>query len=291
MHTESFRFEERTTLTAAELAAIHDLVAQCDAAEGIALKFNWDMMAERDGEHISDILAYQGDVLVGAAPIDSFGSFAEITLAVHPQHRRQGIGRELFRRARNACIEQTFSRVLLVSVNGAETGKDFIATLGLPYAFSEYRMELQGRPLDTPLPPGFALRPATEADRPELERIFAEGFGGNLDDAKHYVDMALHEDGSSADLATIDGAPIGQIGILVGDHGAYIRGVAVQTASRGYGYGRAMLAETVRRLLAEGHTNQTLDVETQNSNALGLYESCGFRQINGFHYYTVDLGT
>lgn len=285
----TYSFVEKSRLSTTELAAIKNLVALCNAAEGIQLKFNLDMMLGRDGQVTSDILAYADDKLVGASPIDGFGDSAEITLAVDPQHRRQGVGYELYQRARQACIQRKAQRVLMVTVEGASQGQRFIESLGLPYAFSEYRMTLQGRPQPVTLPAGFELRPATSADIPELVRIFAECFGDDQIGAQDYVQRSMSETGGGIELALLHDQPIGQIGVSRNaEHGAYIRGVAVQAASRGHGYGRAMLATTVQRLLDEGETRQALDVETQNSNALGLYESCGFRQVNGFHYYSVE---
>ena len=278
---------ERPSLSASELRDIKQLVGLCNAAEAIELKFNWDMMAQRDGQAISDILAYDGDTLIGCVPIDGFGDFAEITLAVHPQYRRRGIGRELYTRARQACSQQGVQRLLLVSVNGAQAGADFIQALGLPYAFSEYRMTLQGQPAAVSVPEGLVLRPANARDIPDLVRIFAECFG-RQEGAQAYVQRSMSEAGSEIDIALLHGQAVGQIGVSRSDRGAYIRGVAVQPASQGRGYGRSILTQTVLGLLEAGETHQTLDVETQNSNALGLYEGCGFRQVNGFHYYNVE---
>ncbi len=284
-----YRFIERKKLSEAEFAAIKALVERCNVAEAIELKFNWDMMQNRDGEHVSDILAYDGDALVGCVPIDGFGQFAEIILAVDPSYRRRGIGRGLYERARLLSQKRRVQQLLLVSVNGARQGQYFIDKLKLPYAFSEYRMRLQGRPEPAPLAAGFVLRPATSADVADLVRIFAECFG-DKEGAQDYVQRSMSETGSSINIALLDEQAIGQIGVSRSDQGAYIRGVAVQPANQGHGYGRAMLASTVLRLLDEGETRQDLDVETQNNNALGLYERCGFQQVNGFHYYSVVSG-
>lgn len=56
---------------------------------------------------------------------------------------------------------------------------------------------------------------------------------------------------------------------------------------RGRGYGRQMLLAIVDLLLEEHWPDIALDVETRNANALGLYESCGFRKIRTCDYYQV----
>ena len=42
-------------------------------------------------------------------------------------------------------------------------------------------------------------------------------------------------------------------------------------------------------MLAEGHTRFELDVETENNQALSLYQSCGFHETDVYDYYVVPL--
>ena len=41
--------------------------------------------------------------------------------------------------------------------------------------------------------------------------------------------------------------------------------------------------------MAEGHTRFSLDVETQNAQALSLYLACGFHETNVYDYSDVPL--
>ncbi len=59
----------------------------------------------------------------------------------------------------------------------------------------------------------------------------------------------------------------------------------VHPEHRRRGYGRQMLMDTVDMLLREGWERIIIEVATENRNALGLYESCGFRATRTYSYY------
>ncbi len=70
---------------------------------------------------------------------------------------------------------------------------------------------------------------------------------------------------------------------------ADITAVGVLPAHRGRGYGRQMLADVVAMLLGEGWERITIEVATDNTNALRLYESCGFRVTTAYSYYRMPV--
>ncbi len=55
------------------------------------------------------------------------------------------------------------------------------------------------------------------------------------------------------------------------------------------GYGRQILEAAIRTIHAEGDKRITLEVETHNTNAIGLYHSCGFQVITTYDYYAFEL--
>jgi ribosomal protein S18 acetylase RimI-like enzyme len=72
---------------------------------------------------------------------------------------------------------------------------------------------------------------------------------------------------------------------LGGGGGVYA--FAVVPAHLGLGSGRDVLARTCRELRADGIGQVTLEVETENAHALGLYTSLGFRVEAGEDYWTL----
>lgn len=63
----------------------------------------------------------------------------------------------------------------------------------------------------------------------------------------------------------------------------------VLPAYRGRGYGRQLLAQVVTLLASESWKRVLIEVETRNQNALGLYRSCGFREVTTYDFYRVRL--
>ncbi len=55
------------------------------------------------------------------------------------------------------------------------------------------------------------------------------------------------------------------------------------------GHGRQLLAATLWAMRSEEHRRFSLDVATDNPQALSLYASCGFRQVEVYDYHYVPL--
>ena len=68
-----------------------------------------------------------------------------------------------------------------------------------------------------------------------------------------------------------------------------IYGFVVRSAYRGRGYGRQMLEETIRTIQASSQKKIMLEVDTENTNAVGLYRSCGFKATKTYGYSSLDI--
>lgn len=66
----------------------------------------------------------------------------------------------------------------------------------------------------------------------------------------------------------------------------WVLGLGVLPEARGAGHGHALVAESVRRVAADGAQEVRLFVEPENSVAIHVYEKLGFR-VRGFepHYF------
>ena len=90
-------------------------------------------------------------------------------------------------------------------------------------------------------------------------------------------------------LAELDGRPMGTIRVSAYEGTVYLTAFGVLPELQGQGFGRQILTRTVRGLAAEGWSPIRIEVETENRTALGLYRSCGFREIAGYAYHALDL--
>ena len=279
----------RPALTEDELAEIRALAAACEDADRHGVKLNWRMMARRVAGHGADVCWCEGNTIVGYAPLDRFGDSAEMTALVHPAYRRRGIGRALVEAARAEAHHQGCAEQLLVNVRASVSGAAFLAALGRTRTSSEYHLTWQA---DGPpaMPPGpLTFRRAKQADREFLTRIAALSFGTSDTEAQRMADDDLASAEAVAFLALRDGQPVGRLSALREEGGIYLRSFGVLPDERGRGIGRALLAATIAAFWREGARHFSLDVVTDNSDALALYRSVGFREVYAYDYFDWPL--
>lgn len=227
--------------------------------------------------------------LVGFAS-GSPGNLPEVGLAVHPSVRRQGIGRLLLSRVRDELVSRGHSEALLVSEGRSTSGTQFLDAAGAEYSFSEFRLERSGGERPRVETPGFATRAAGQADRDVLVDLLARSFGDEPEQAAQVIDAGLRETERHFAIAALDGVPIGCVRLGAWEGIGDITALGVVPEYRGRGLGRALLLSAVAELTEQGLDPIALEVETDNLNALGLYQACGFTVTNEFRYYTFPLG-
>ncbi len=279
----------KRTLEETDYVQIEALEETCNRAENIQIKFNWGMMQERNGSYESDFCFYEQGRLIGYAPLDGMGGTFEVTAAVLPSYRNRGVFHALYSAACQAARDCQARELLLVSYPASPDGTAVVQRLGLPYKSSEYRMEAS---VDT-IPPLAANRLTLEtvdaANVSLLSQLLAISFGESGGRGEDSLLRELESANKRYFLAKLGNTVIGQIGVIVENQSVYIRGVGIAPEWRRHGYGRQLLATTVRQLLAEGVTHFALDVATDNRQALALYEACGFQETTAYDYHVVPL--
>lgn len=277
-------------LSKADLDEIHQLDDVCQAHDKIPVKLNWDMMSNRDAQETNDFFYYSDGKLLGYAPLDGWSSKFEITGLVLPEYRRKGIFRQLFEAAYTEARKRAATSLLLVSYRALPPGAAVCRALGSIYHNSEYHMEAKADQIPSLPEVNLQLSQVEQRDLPELARLitiaFGEGHGG---DAAELAEE-LERPNCKYWLAIVDGKAIGQIGALEEVKGeVYIRAVGIVPEYRSKGYARQMLAAVIKQYVEQGYRNFSLDVVTENENALSLYQSCGFKQANVYDYFSVDV--
>jgi ribosomal-protein-alanine N-acetyltransferase len=131
------------------------------------------------------------------------------------------------------------------------------------------------------------IRPAVESDLEALHRVDRLVFGRLA--YPYFTLRQLIDVHSRHCVVADDGRSL--LGYCLGalatrPRTGWILGLGVLPQNRGSGYGRDLVNETVQRITADGAREVRLSVDPDNSTAIHLYETLGFR-ITGFrpHYF------
>ncbi|QRG69506.1 GNAT family N-acetyltransferase [Brevibacillus choshinensis] len=284
-----YEVQGKSKLSVEELAAVKELVNVCNEHDGIDLKVNPDMLANRSGEQTEDFLCYEDGKLVGFLGLYVFhGEEAEVSGMVHPQYRRKGIFRAMQSRAAEECGKRKIPNQLFIVQRESLTGKACMEQLGSTYKFSEYWMDLEGQKNQLPVI-SIQMREAGAEDLETLIWLNVHGFQMEEDRAREMSERIESEPNRITYLIAAGGQDVGKISVLFSEGKGFIFGFCVHPDQQGKGYGRQALAHTIELIREKGFEQMSLEVACENSNALGLYESCGFVVKSANDYYTLKL--
>jgi ribosomal protein S18 acetylase RimI-like enzyme len=276
----------KRTLTGDEVNEIARLMAICNQQDSLAIPLSLESLHRRQGQEVDDFLYYEQGALTGYLGMDSWGTVEkEMTGMVAPACRRRGIFRQLFAAAREECKARGIEKMILICEERSQTAHAFARAVGAHHDFSEHKMALGQFVERHRHDPHFIMRTATEQDREALTAIIATDMGDERD-ARQFVDSVFARGDQPQYLATLAEQPLGTLRLDYRDRGAGIYGFVVRPEYRGQGYGRQMLEQTIRQLHNEGIETITLEVETEQATAIGLYRSCGFQIVTTYDYCT-----
>ncbi|MEU4806673.1 mycothiol synthase [Actinosynnema sp. NPDC023587] len=263
-----------------------DLLDAAAREDGVAAVGEQVVLRLRPGARGSDhLLARSGETLVGYLHLDLFGDAADnkvAELAVHPGHRRRGVGTALVR----AAAER--AEPLRIWAHGGNPGAPALAAK-LGYRKVRELLRLR-RPLDdalpeATLPDGVVLRPF-EPGRDEAAVVYVNhrAFSWHPEQGAMSIEDVRekeHERWFDANgfLLAVDGD-----GRLLGFHWTkahtpdlgevYV--VGVDPDAQGGGLGRALTLAGLAHLRRSGIGEVMLYVESDNAAALAVYERLGF---------------
>jgi ribosomal protein S18 acetylase RimI-like enzyme len=272
-----------TSLGVADAEAARLLVARCNQAEGLDLP----IVPASDADS-SALLAYQSGELVGVAQVD-FGPEAEACLCVDPAWRRRGIGRSLVAAVTAHVAERGAGEAIFVSDTAAASGQAFADALGTSLIYAEHRLtlDLAAVPPAPPPLPGLHIRFAEPADADNLAIVLAAAFGDPLPMVQSFVSRRFTHPTNRFLIAEIDGRLVGTLRLVEDAGWLYVSTFGVLPELHGRGVGRRLLLHTIGQLIAKGQQRIRIEVETTNTSAQGLYESCGFRHDHTYAYLRI----
>jgi len=280
----------KQTLTPGEIAEISRLIDICNEYDGLRMRIGMEMLRDRRGDETNDFLYYVDGQLAGYLEAESYGrKEKELTGMVHPDFRRQGIFTTLFTAAKEKLQQRGVQKLIFVCEHKSESGRAFLATTGAELAFAEHEMWLgtfheRGRRTG-----GLSMRRAYAGDIDTIVAFLATD-SGNVEGVKEWVTELMGKpDAFWFFLATLNGQPLGTVRLDFMEEVIGIYAFEVRLGYRGLGYGREMLEQLIHIAKAASTKPIMLDVETDNTNAVGLYLSCGFEVKTTYDYYALNL--
>lgn len=282
-------------LSTQHVSQVRALAGSCEERDGYSMEARLDLgtLETRPEGSFSDVLWYESGQLVGFAGMNSYGDPSEVeaTILVHPEFRRRGIGRRMARVVVRECQKRGVRRLLVVVPQESREGAGFAHMMGTRHSHSEYTMDLDVTriPSFETIHDSVELRPAGVEDVPIMAAIVAPAFTEPTQEEEQALVRLMKDSMRTTYLATQDGRPVGVIQSAVSDGRAFIVHFAVRSEMQGRGIGRQMLLAIVRGLLNSGGKWITIEVETENQNALSLYQRCGFVTVNATDYELLEL--
>jgi len=268
-------------LTTKQLIDIEALQKECEIHDNLQLKLNWDMLKTRSDNNY-DFLLYDKTELIAFLGLYPFGTTVEVCGMVKPTERRKHHFSKLFEEAMTFVKLQGFHKILLNAPAGSNEAKAFLKSINAVYSFSEHQMKWEQKDLEEVS--GFTLRVAEQKDLPLRIRLNVESFGLDEESSLEIEKRVDSEMDNSVYIIDVQQESVGKIRVKVEDNEAWIYGFSILPHFRGKGIGRKVLQYIVKEYAIRGNSLH-LEVETENSHALGLYKSIGFEIVHAQDYY------
>ncbi|MDP4126167.1 MAG: GNAT family N-acetyltransferase [Bacillota bacterium] len=214
---------------------------------------------------------------------------AEITGYTLPKYRGNGYFKALLTKAVDELRKFHIAELLFVCETQSKAGKEVIKALKANYEHTEYFMRLDlGRYKNRNVSTSGERLLLMRSGLDDLEMVIetsVRAFDEPYEDAKSRIENCLRSGTREQYLALLNGERIGLAATNYDDEVGSIFGFGIVPEHRGKGYGEELLNLIVNCLKQGGKTEITLDVNSENEQALGLYKKLGFRVEVAYEYY------
>ncbi|MGL1890116.1 MAG: GNAT family N-acetyltransferase [Spirochaetaceae bacterium] len=275
---------KESILTEEQILDVKELYDKCNNHDKTGYVFDIldDFIKEND---INTFLLYKGDKLVSSLCIFAPSKKeAEIIALTSPDNRKQGLFSLLLKEATIEIKRRKIESILFVSDSSFLESNRISKTLNSKYEFSEYLLTFKDeyKLINTTNPDIRIAIVKTNIDR--LIQISSTVFNSSIQDSTDRINDIL--DGDKRKLFSIEykSKIVGMIGIYEEETRLYIFGFCIDPEFQKKGIGKYVLSEIVKMFLLQ-NKEIVLEVQVDNTNALGLYQNIGFDIQTEFRYY------
>ena len=268
-------------LTEKERKAAKALIASCQAYDQTFREPYLSNMLNFDPIMPAFFLYYQEGELLGLLTVYADNEDVELSILVHPNHRRQGIARALFKSFEEETI---YYPIQSVTFQTERVFLDRHPNLASHWALIEDEETETWLGRDrTP----YVLESCSDAKvllaepsyLDEIAQLHHQAFSDveeTLEESRRYITEALKDSDGLLYILLKEAQVIGVCTVDLSGNSNYLYGLAVAEAYRGKGYGSYLAKSVVNQLIVQNAKSFQIAVEDANIGAKRLYEKIGF---------------
>ena len=273
--------QARNKLSQEELSEAKKLINCCQVYDGTyrdpylsnMLNFNPDMPAF--------FLYYEKGELVGLLTVYADDQDVEVAILVHPNHRRQGIARALYRSFQKETASYPIESVTFQTERVfLERHPDFVNNWGLVEdEETETWLGKDRRPYPLATVSNLDVLLADRSYHDQISQLKFQAFSEEHESREvvdRYVAEALKDPESRLYILLKNGQVIGTCTVDLSSNTNYFYGLAIAELERGQGYGSYLAKSLVNQLIEQNDKEFQIAVEDSNVGAKRLYEKIGF---------------
>ncbi|MDF1677435.1 MAG: GNAT family N-acetyltransferase [Legionellaceae bacterium] len=272
-------------LSQTTLSDLQALLDTCQKTDGASIPIYAHLLeAYRPGP--PSFLCYKNDQLIAfLAAFHFYPDAAEISLLVHPNHRRKGIAKELWNEMCQAIRIITPPLTHLIVSSPHASNKTWFKQYDFQFDHTEYDMSCTPYISNLPPPPNYTIREATPRDVNLLHNIDRACFNPNRPEAIQRIKKLLTTANIKVFLMFHNTELVGQVHLVFETAQVRLTDLAVLPHMQQQGFGQALLTYCLKYAYAKQQQTLSLTVASKNQHALRLYQNVGFQIYNAVDYH------
>ena len=269
------------TLNDHQLLEAKALIATCQNYDGTYRDPYLSNMLNFDPNMPAFFLYYEKGELVGLLTVYADDPDVEVAILVHPNHRRQGIARALYRSFEKETASYPIESVTFQTERVfLERHPEFASNWGLVEdEETETWLGKDRRPYPLATVSNLEVLLADRSYQDQISQLKFQAFSEEHESREvvdRYVAKALKDPESRLYILLKNGQVIGTCTVDLSSNTNYFYGLAIAELERGKGYGSYLAKSLVNQLIEQNDKEFQIAVEDSNVGAKRLYEKIGF---------------
>ena len=273
--------QARNKLSQEELSEAKKLINCCQNYDGTYRDPYLSNMLNFDPNMPAFFLYYEKGELVGLLTVYADDQDVEVTILVHPDHRRQGIAWSLYRSFETETASYPIESVTFQTERVfLDRHPDFVSNWGLVEdEDTETWLGKDRKPYPLATVSNLEVLLAGRSYQDQISQLKFQAFSEEHESREvvdRYVAKALKDPESRLYILLKNGQVIGTCTVDLSSNTNYLYGLAIAEHERGKGYGSYLAKSLVNQLIEQNDKEFQIAVEDSNVGAKRLYEKIGF---------------